>query len=165
MPPTAYAERWMRTPSSRLGLPMCPAMLNLTQRWSRSYSSLTRGAYKWGTPSRLKFNNMVWERTFRLDLISKKFKKFRFHHEIVTDGVSASLLYSREVPVEKCKHSKSSKGSDDATSIRRHESHGIVGSGPLEKVNSDNGQWGWCVSGIPPDKETLKVVWKDIGRF
>ena len=41
------------------------------------------------TPSRIEFNSMVWERTF---LISKK---FRFNHEIVMDGIPASLLYSR----------------------------------------------------------------------
>lgn len=48
-------------------------------------------------PDRLQFNDMVWEKKFRVDCISKKFKKFRFHHEVVTDGVSAPLFYSREV--------------------------------------------------------------------
>jgi hypothetical protein len=42
------------------------------------------------------FNDWVWNRLLDRKKVDGKSRKFRFHHEITTDGVAASLLLSRE---------------------------------------------------------------------
>ena len=50
------------------------------------------------------FNDWVWSKVVNVDRLVRRFKGFRFHHELTTDGVSASVLLSR--PEEKKEHSK-----------------------------------------------------------
>ena len=49
------------------------------------------------------FNDAVWRLAIKKDLLEKKLerKAFRFHHEISTDGVSASSLFSKSSCVRK----------------------------------------------------------------
>ncbi len=53
-----------------------------------------------GKDGRKEYNDWVWNKVVRRKKIDSKFKTFSFHHEISTDGVSVSLLYSREVKAE-----------------------------------------------------------------
>lgn len=43
------------------------------------------------------YNTLVWKRILKMHIVDKKLRNsgFKFHHEMSTDGVSASLLYSR----------------------------------------------------------------------
>ena len=47
-------------------------------------------------PEREDFNNQVWSQMLNLDAIRRKLTKWKFHHKISTDGVPASILYSRQ---------------------------------------------------------------------
>ena len=50
-------------------------------------------------PTRSAFNDWVWDRLLDRRKVDRKLRKgFRFHHEISTDGVSISILYSRPKP-------------------------------------------------------------------
>ena len=60
---------------------------------------------------RKSFNNWVWSKVLHMDIVNRKLKNkgFTFHHEINTDGVAVSLLYSKleqGYPVKKCKKMK-----------------------------------------------------------
>ena len=46
---------------------------------------------------RKNYNDVVWEKVLKTEMITKKLKNigYKFHHEIMTDGVSVSLLYSK----------------------------------------------------------------------
>ena len=48
---------------------------------------------------RIVYNNWVWSKVLNLNRVNRKFRNagFRFHHEITTDGVAVSVLYSREL--------------------------------------------------------------------
>lgn len=41
------------------------------------------------------YNEWVWEKFLDIRAVSKKLKGYNFHHEITTDGISASILFSR----------------------------------------------------------------------
>ena len=45
----------------------------------------------------------MWGRILNLNKINSKIKNFTFHHEITTDGVAVSILYSKNYnePVKK----------------------------------------------------------------
>lgn len=45
-------------------------------------------------PNRKAFKDAVWERVMNLQKVSRKMRNF---HEITTDGVAVSLLYSKEL--------------------------------------------------------------------
>ncbi len=53
---------------------------------------------------RFSYNEWVWSGIVDTKKISRKSRSFRFHHEMMTDGVSVSLLYSRVV-IDKDKNS------------------------------------------------------------
>ena len=58
-----------------------------------------RGRYK---PEDVKaFNEDVWGTYFNLGRMKAKCKSFNFHHEITNDGISASILFSREKTISK----------------------------------------------------------------
>ena len=50
-----------------------------------------------GKDGRKEYNDWVWNAFVDRKKVDSKLKKFRFHHEMTTDGVAVSLLYSREV--------------------------------------------------------------------
>ena len=50
---------------------------------------------KFGEQERKAFNTAVWDRILHLKKVNSKSKSFTFHHEITTDGISVSLLYSK----------------------------------------------------------------------
>ncbi len=52
------------------------------------------------------FNDDVWDRVLHISKVESKSKSFSFHHEIMTDGVSASLLYSRPIPTKSLEKSR-----------------------------------------------------------
>ena len=56
--------------------------------------------------TRTVFNDWVWNKLLNRRRVEHKLRKgFTFHHEITTDGVSASILYSRPKPVALAKKS------------------------------------------------------------
>ena len=56
------------------------------------------------------FNDLVWGKILDRKTVDRKLRKgFRFHHEISTDGVAVSILYSQPVP----RGSKSKVGETD----------------------------------------------------
>ena len=56
----------------------------------------------------MNYNTWMWEKVIDVSRLYKKLKGFRFHHEITTNGVAASVLFSRTV-----------KGSDGKSKKRR----------------------------------------------
>jgi len=48
-----------------------------------------------GEQDRKAFNTAVWNRILRMQKVRSKSRSYAFHHEITTDGVSVSLLYSK----------------------------------------------------------------------
>lgn len=70
----------------RLQKALCIPSLPIRQQWKACRED------------RLLYNDRGWELVYKTDSFCMKFKKFRFHHEVVTNSVSASLLFSREVP-------------------------------------------------------------------
>ena len=59
------------------------------------------------------YNNWVWSFILDRKKVDRKSCKFRFHHEITTDGVVASLLFSREVEISKITGMESNTNSVD----------------------------------------------------
>ncbi len=53
-----------------------------------------------GKDYRKEFNDSVWNGFVDRKKVDSKIKTFQFHHEMTTDGVAVSLLYSREVEVK-----------------------------------------------------------------
>lgn len=49
-----------------------------------------------GTSNRMNYNDWVWGHVLNRRVVDGKSRKYRFHHEIMTDGVAVSLLYARE---------------------------------------------------------------------
>lgn len=49
-----------------------------------------------GLTNRQDHNDWVWSQVLDRRVVDRKCRKYRFHHEITTDGVAVSLLYSRE---------------------------------------------------------------------
>ena len=47
---------------------------------------------------REEYNYFVWNLLLHRKKVNHKSRKFKFHHEITTDGVAASLLFSQESP-------------------------------------------------------------------
>ena len=61
-------------------------------------------------PDREIYNDYVWNPLLDRKKVDGKTRKFKFHHEITTDGVAASLLFSRDVSSQQlsfCKHQSS----------------------------------------------------------
>lgn len=48
---------------------------------------------------RTAYNDLVWNRLLDRPKVDRKSRKYRFHHEITTDGVAVTLLYSKESPI------------------------------------------------------------------
>ena len=44
---------------------------------------------------RLDYNTWVWDKVVDVSRLTKRLKGWRFHHEITTDGMAASVLFSR----------------------------------------------------------------------
>lgn len=56
-----------------------------------------RGEIRKAAGDRKVYNDVVWKNVLKVWLVKKKVRcsGFEFHHEITTDGVSVTLLYSR----------------------------------------------------------------------
>ena len=56
------------------------------------------------------YNDFIWNRLLDRKKVDKKLRNgFRFHHEIATDGVCVSILYSRPDPSGKGRVTKTRK--------------------------------------------------------
>ncbi len=65
------------------------------------------------SPDMEAYNDWVWGFILNRNKVDRKSRKFRFHHEITTDGVAASLLFSREVKVSEKASTCTNTGSVD----------------------------------------------------
>jgi len=68
-------------------------------------------------PDRKEFNNLVWKKVLKLELLNKKLRGgWTFHHEMTTDGLAVSILYSKtSIPCENNTSEKDSNKSSDGT--------------------------------------------------
>ena len=90
-----------------------------------------------GISNRLHYNDWVWGHVINRRVVDGKSRKYKFHHEIVTDGVSVSLLYSREDI-----QTAPTLGTDRKTSMQKGQSAGEVASSipPSQTVGLDPGK-------------------------
>lgn len=84
-------------PTRRSNLPChCKIDTEAAAQIFLSYSERVRE--RKAVEDRKTYNDVVWSKVLHLDRVNRKLRNagFRFHHEISTDGVVVSLLYSRE---------------------------------------------------------------------
>ena len=84
-------------PTRRSNLPChCKIDTEAAAQIFLSYSERVRE--RKAVEDRKAYNNVVWSKVLHLDRVNRKLRNagFRFHHEISTDGVAISVLYSKE---------------------------------------------------------------------
>ena len=65
------------------------------------------------------FNKEVWKRVLNMDVVKRKLcnSGWTFHHEMTTDGVAVSLLYSRQVATTSSSYQRNSAPADATNGV------------------------------------------------
>ena len=111
---------------------------------------------------RTEYNNWVWEKVLNVGSLKKRLAGFSFHHEISTDGIAVSVLYSRparQVKESKEKRRKSAEEENVPCSSQ-------IGVDPGRKnIITAVDQDGRKLQYTSKQRIFLRVDWLDTGRF